>query len=242
MIAPLLLMLACDGDDEPAPSALSAQEAEAAAEALLEQQQQAPTPVPPSPSAPPPEAAAAPDGGVVAGAVEVEKLAQVVLIWEGIGNLYKNFFSDQDAVTSLAAGLGPHLADPVDVTVRYNAEDSVGDILIKLRPGQLTEPITATGDTIQLQGLAPVTTALATYRSTIASRFDFRVESFRVSLESYRGARVCQLTLAGKPPPDGRLISPCVTVNGQKQCGQPTEAGVTFSAAVASDIRACLDL
>ena len=212
---------------------------EAAAEALLEQQQ---PPTPPPASSPQPEdPTPGTDGDVAPGGAEVAELAQVVLIWEGIGNLYKNFFSDQESVTALAEGLGPHLQDPVDVTIRYNNEDSVGDILIKLRPDQLTRPVSVQGETIGLQDLAPITAALASYRSSIASRFDFRVEAFRVSLEAYRGARVCQFTIAGKPPPDGRLISPCVTVNGQEQCGQPSAEGVTFSAAVAKDIRACLD-
>ena len=162
-------------------------------------------------------------------------------MWEGISGLYKGFFSDRDAVTELAEGLGPWLESPVDVTIRYNAEDSVGDILVKLRPGQLRQPVSVDGDTIDLQGLAPVTVALAAYRSSIASRFDFRVESFRVSLESYRGARVCQLTLAGAPPPDGRLISPCVQINGQGICGQPTQEGVVFPSQSAADLAVCLD-
>jgi hypothetical protein len=201
-----------------------AAEAEAAAVALLEQ---APAP---SLSAP-----ASAEGAQIA------ELAQVVLVWEGISGLYKGFFSDTDAVTELAEGLGPWLESPVDVTIRYNAEDSVGDILIKLRPGQLRQPVLVDGDTIDLQGLTPITSALATYRSSIASRFDFRVESFRVSLESYRGARVCQLMLAGAPPPDGRLISPCVLINGEGVCGQPTQAGVIFPTPSAVALAACLD-
>lgn len=95
---------------------------------------------------------------------------------------------------------------------------------------------------IALQDLAPITTALATYRSTIAANFDFRVESFRVRLESYRGARVCQFSIAGVPPPDGRLVDPCVSINGQSVCGQPTEQGVQFPADTAASIAACLDL
>jgi len=232
--AVLALLLACDAEP-PAPQepTISPEEAEAAAEALLAQQVASePAPADPGGEAPPD---AAPAGAQVA------ELAQVVLVWEGIGPLYKNFFSTPDAVTVLAEGLGPHLADPVDVTIRYNTEDSVGDIFVRLRPDQLKRPVSTSGDEIALQDLAPITTALAAYRSQIAAQFDFRVESFRVSLESYRGARVCQLVLAGQPPPDGRLISPCVMVNNQKQCGQPKASGVSFPPGVAADVRACLD-
>lgn len=210
---------------------VSAAEAEAAAEALLES------------SSPPLEPLPVPSSSSLEAAegAQVAELAQVVLVWEGISDLYKSFFSDRDAVTELAAGLGPWLESPADVTIRYNTEDSVGDILIKLRPGQMRQPVSVDGDVVGLQGLAPITVALATYRSTIASRFDFRVESFRVSLESYRGARVCQLSLAGAPPPDGRLISPCVSINGHRVCGQPTSAGVRFPAQSAADLAACLE-
>jgi hypothetical protein len=221
----LALLLACDAEAPP-PEApvISAEQAEAQAEALLEQ---APLP---APALVPVE-----DGAVVS------ELAQVVLVWEGISALYKSFFSDPEAVTELAEGLGPHLGSPVDVIIRYNTEDSVGDIIIQLRPDQLREQVPVSGDTIQLQALAPITTAMATYRSSMAARFDVRVESFRVSVESYRGARVCQLTPAGRPPPDGRLVSPCVTINGVEQCGQPSAEGVTFTPEVAAAVRACLD-
>jgi hypothetical protein len=47
--------------------------------------------------------------------------------------------------------------------------------------------------------------------------------------------------LAGAPPPDGRLISPCVLINGEGVCGQPTQAGVIFPTPSAVALAACLD-
>ncbi|MEL6344964.1 MAG: hypothetical protein AAFV53_17735 [Myxococcota bacterium] len=226
--AALLSILACDGGAPPTPT-ITPEQAEAKAEAMLEQADD--TPTTDTPSAPP--AATSTDGG---GGEPV----QVVLVWEGISALHKGFFSDAKATAGLAQGLSGTLADPADVYIRYNSVDMVGDLRIQLRPGQLERPPKMDGDVIDLQALAPITTALASYRSDIAARFDFRIESFRVGLEAYRGARVCIFSVAGKPPPDGRLLSPCVDINGQKQCGEPTTGGVRFAADVAKDIRACL--
>ncbi len=167
---------------------------------------------------------------------------QVVLVWEGIGQLHKGFFSDQEAVTELAVDLGGHLKPPADIHIRYDSQEMIGSIRLRLAPDALVHPVIAEGNRIDLQALAPITTALAGYRSGVAARFDFRVESFKVGIESYRGPRVCAFSLAGPPPPDGKLVSPCVEINGQQQCGEATPAGVTFSTEAAEHIRACLDI
>jgi len=95
---------------------------------------------------------------------------------------------------------------------------------------------------VRLQDLAPITTALATYRSAVASRYDVRVESFHVGIESFRGAHSCIFTVTGTPPPDGRVLSPCVEIDSQQQCGEPSADGTRFSPDAAATIRTCLDL
>jgi hypothetical protein len=171
---------------------------------------------------------------------------EVVLVWEGIGSLHKGFFSNLEPYSELTADLTGHLKSPADLYIRYNSEEMLGHIRLRLAPDALTATpsaiSSATGDRIDLQALAPITTALASYRSSVAARFDFRVESFRVGIESYRGPRICIFSLAGPPPPDGTLVSPCVEINGQQQCGEATPEGVTFSKEAADHIRACLDI
>jgi hypothetical protein len=218
----LLLLAACTN----APTAEEERAAaEAAAEAIVIPDPAAPAPV--AGSAGPPEVAAEP--------------VQVVLVRDGIGQLHKGFFSDQEAVTELATDLAGHLKPPADVHIRYDSQELMGSIKLRLAPDALVAPVAASGEKINLQALAPITTALASYRSNVAARFDFRVESFRVGIESYRGHRICQLSLAGPPPPDGALISPCVDINGHQHCGESAVDGVTFSTEAAEHLRACFD-
>ena len=217
----LLLLAACTG----APTAEEERAAaEATAEALAGSADPGPSPT------------------VSAGSLDDAEPVQVVLVWDGIGPLHKSFFSDQEAVTELATDLAGHLKPPADVHVRYDSQEMLGDIQLRLAPDALVSPVAATQERVNLQALVPITTALASYRSNVAARFDFRVESFRVGIESYRGHRICQLSLAGTPPPDGTLISPCVTINGQQHCGEAAAEGVTFSQEAAAHLRACLDV
>ena len=219
----LLLLAACTG----APTAEEERAAaEAAAEALAS-----------------PENGAQPHSAEAAGPPEVAaEPVQVVLVWDGIGSLHKGFFSDPEAVTELATDLAGHLKPPADVHIRYNSQDMIGDITLRLAPDALVVPVAASQDQLNLQALSPITTALASYRSSVAARFDFRVENFRVGIESYRGHRICELGLAGAPPPDGKLISPCVDINGQQHCGEVSASGVTFSPEAAEGLRACFDV
>ncbi len=234
---------ACAGEPEAPPEPeVDPAEAIRKAEALYV--------APPAPAADPavaPAGAVAPTGAVAGdvstggGAVTAEPV-QIVFVWEGISTLYQSFFSDPEIVTDLAAGFAGEVRGPANVYVRYDSEHHRGSIRLQVRPDTLPRPPRRTGDTIALQDLAPLTTALATYRSSAASRKDLRLESFKVGLESFRGARSCIFQVAGTPPPDGRLVSPCVQINGKDRCGDPGPVGVTFPADAADDIAACLDL
>jgi len=167
---------------------------------------------------------------------------QVVLVWEGISTLHQSFFADPDIVTGLSAGLTGSVRGPANVYVRYDSTNFTGSIRLQLRPDTLVRKPRRTGDAILLQDIAPVTEALAGYRTDVASRKDYRIESFAVGVESFRGARACVFTVAGRPPPDGRLVSPCVQLNGKEYCGTPGVEGVRFPPDVADSIAACLDL
>ena len=175
------------------------------------------------------------------GAPPVEPLP-VVLVWDGIGALHRGFFSDATAVRNLGLGLAGRLAPPANVYVRYDGEEHIGQIRLQIVPETLQHPIRSSGDVVSLQDLAPLTMALARYRDEVSGRFDLRVASFHIGLETIRGARACVFGVTGTPPPDGSVLSPCVEVNGVRHCGEPAADGARFSAEVARDIRACLDL
>lgn|GEM_PF-1496621 len=165
---------------------------------------------------------------------------QVLLVWDNVGDLYQSFFSHREPVTTLSEDLTGYANGPVNVHIRWDQENFLGTIRLRILPDTLLSPDLGTGNTVPLQALAPLTTALATYRADVASRFDVRVASFKVALESFSGARHCVFPIAGKPPPDGRVVSPCIQLNGQERCGTPGPAGVEFAPNIAEDIRACL--
>ncbi len=165
---------------------------------------------------------------------------QILLVWDNVGDLYQSFFSHTEPVTRLSEDLTGYANGPVNVHIRWDQAEFLGTIRLRILPGTLVEPSLGSGPKVPLQELAPLTTALATYRADVASRFDVRVASFRVSLESFSGARHCVFPIAGKPPPDGRVVSPCVQINGQEHCGTPEADGVVFTQTVADDLRACL--
>lgn len=223
---------ACSGGppSEPVPAEPSAEVAIAQAEAQAEAQAIAAAEAQAVASATPaPKTSVAPGGS-----------PDILLVWDNVGDLYQSFFAHTGPISDLSTGLAGHANGPVNVHIRWDQEEFVGTIRLRVLPGTLIEPSLGQGELVPLQELAPLTTALAAYRSDVAGRFDVRVASFKVALESFSGARHCVFDVAGKPPPDGRLVSPCVVLNGQKRCGSAEAEGVRFSAGVAEDIRACL--
>ncbi len=216
MLAVALLLAACGGEPAP-PPAVDREQAEARA------------------------AEVAGSTGAKPAAGEASPV-EVVLVWQGIGQLHRGYFSDPDAVAALGRGLGGLVEGPANVYVRYSESERAGQIRLQLRPGTRRVPVAHDGEVIRLQDLAPVTRALAAYRKDIASRFDLRVASFDIGIESFRGAHTCVFTEAGPPVPAGEVVSPCVVVDGERVCGEAGEAGVRFPAATARTIRDCLDL
>ena len=164
----------------------------------------------------------------------------VLLVWDNVGDLYQSFFSHREPVTRLSEDLTGYANGPVNVHIRWDQSSFLGTIRLRILPDTLIEPALGTGNTVPLQELAPLTAALATYRADVSGRFDVRVASFKLALESFSGARHCVFPVVGTPPPDGRVVSPCVIINGQERCGTPGPDGVAFAEDVAADLRACL--
>lgn len=166
----------------------------------------------------------------------------VILIWEGIGNLHKGFFRDGEATTALSAGLAGTVKPPANLYVRHDNENFVGSVRLRLLPDTLALPVRRDGGLLALQDLSPIMQALAAYRTDIAQRFDVRIASFSVGIESFRGGTSCIFGVTGDAPADGRVVDPCVQVNGQARCGQPETGGVRFEPEHARAIAGCLDL
>lgn len=197
-------LLACGGAPEPELDEQQAAEAAAISQTA-----------PAEPEAPP--------------AADAE-LVPIEIKWEGVGDLYKQFFQDQPALTELSRRLAPYVEGPVQLRIHYDAEEFIGGIRVVVPPGGWVKPPSARAGVVDLQSVAPVTAALATYRDAIAASYDLRVQSlFSIGVDLFRGARLCELEPVGEPPPDGRTVSPCPVVNGEAICGTPEAGGVRFS-------------
>ena len=164
---------------------------------------------------------------------------ELEITWDGIGRLYKSFFQDREAVTELATRLGPYVKAPAQVLIRYDSEDFVGDIRLRVPPDGLVAAPREQDGVVALSDLVPIMRALAVYRDSVAGRFDIRVQSFRIGIEGFRGPRHCLAVPAGQPPPDGRTISPCVAVNGRDVCGRPEGELTRFTAADLEEVAGC---
>jgi hypothetical protein len=167
---------------------------------------------------------------------------EIVLVWHGISSLYRSFFSHREAVTPLSTALSGHVSGPANVHIRYDAEAFVGQLRLQLRPGTRVVPVPHQGSVIDLQALSGITEALGSYRRELAGRFDVRIANFDVGIEATRAATSCTFGIVGDPPADGRVLSPCVEINGKEACGQPTPTGVSFLPETAKNVRRCLDL
>ena len=166
--------------------------------------------------------------------------AQVVMIWQGISPLHKSFFLDEAAVEQLGRDLSAHVQAPANIYISFDSKWHVGRILLRLLPGTGIGLEPGDGTAMNLGVVSPVLQGLARYRSRIAARYDTRVESFHVGIDSFRGPTHCRFSATGPLPPDGTMIDGCVQLNGEDQCGVPGDAGVQYDDATAEAIRACL--
>lgn len=167
---------------------------------------------------------------------------EVKLRWSQISTLHRGFFSDPNLKATLARALAPHVNGTPEVEVGYDALTVRGWLMLKVPPGGLALQVKHTPDRIQLQDLRPLTVALDDYRLAMGSHYDLRLLNFRIKVEVRGGGRTCVFSPAGDPPPDGNVISPCVILGGQPECGDASRDGVRFSAATDAAVRGCLGL
>jgi len=168
------------------------------------------------------------------------KSDELVFVWEGIGVLHQSYFTDSTAVDNLELGLSAFSPGSELLIVRYSTEERIGELMLELTTGVLPANPNQVSNTIDLNGLVKVTKPLAAYRSEIAARFDYRIESFKIGVTFRNAGHVCSIGVSGPAPPDGSEVSPCVTVDGVRSCGDTSEQGFVFTPEVANTLRLCV--
>ncbi len=166
---------------------------------------------------------------------------QVEITWDGIGALYKGFFSSQEALTQLSLRLASHVKPPAQLRISWDQEHMLGGLRLVVPPGGFVQPPTIRDGALDLDALAPISVALAGYRDAVAGRYDIRVQSFVVGIDLYRGPAHCRVGIAGTPPPDGSELDVCLTLNGKMACGVRGPQGVRFQGKAADIVRRCFD-
>lgn len=167
--------------------------------------------------------------------------AQIVLVWEGVASLHKGFFSEPEFVHQLGRDLAGHVKPPINVYISFDSDRHVGRILVRLLPDTGMGLWKANGEGVDLTALSPVFQGLARYRSSVSSRFDTRVNAFRVGIDAYRGTQHCRFVPAGTPPPDGTVVDRCVQLNGVERCGQGEGTNLQFGKESQAAIERCLN-
>ena len=165
---------------------------------------------------------------------------RVVLVWDVISNLHRSFFLDAAALEQLGRDMAVHVKPPANIHISFDMDRHIGRIQIKLLPDTAIGLATGEGEVVNLASISPLLQGMARYRSSVAARYDTRVEAFRIAIDSYRGLTHCRFSASGPLPPDGTVVSGCVDLNGVPTCGQPVDGGLLFSAADATKIRDCL--
>ena len=165
---------------------------------------------------------------------------QVVLVWEGVANLHKGFFAHPAFVEQLGKDLAGYVAPPVNVHVSFDSNRHIGRILVRLLPDTGIDLWQGNQSEVRLSSISPVLQALARYRSSVADRFDTRVNAFHVGVESFRGTQHCRFGAAGTPPPDGSVVDRCVLLNGTDVCGVGQSKLLVFEQKAAQQIKNCL--
>ncbi len=185
-----------------------------------------PTPVPEAPPpevpAPPPPSAVPvrPDRVAVVAAPDGAAAADVELYFHGLSELYRGFFSDPAAVGALGRALGPCDDRPAPVAISWDNERRIGSISLRVASGSKCTPVLSP-DGVDLAPVVPLGVALAAYRDRLASSFDVRLASFRVSLQLVRGTQACILRAEGDHPPSGTVWSPCFGPADGSSCAAP---------------------
>lgn len=162
-------------------------------------------------------------------------------IWTGIGQLHKGFFLSTPQISALSNDLAGVVKSPATILVLFDSEEHLGHIRFVMEPGVLIRPVEMSSEGVALQSLVPITQALARYRASVAGRFDLRIGSFAVGIQSEIGGARCVFGITGPPPPDGSTISGCVVIDGSTRCGQLVGRRVHFERADHQSIAACLD-
>lgn len=152
---------------------------------------------------------------VVVGNVDA---VQLEMQFQGVSNLFRGFFLDQEVVSALAVELGACFSEQTVVLVAFDQEKHLGTITVQAEPHMLQCMAKRSGTGVDLSNLRPIGRALGNYRDGVSGKYDLRLASFHTGITLIKGMNHCQFWLGGQYPPDGSAWSRCPSISGNKTC------------------------
>ena len=144
--------------------------------------------------------------------IQSDEPIDVVFDYQTISPLMQSYFSDPKSVATLTESLryeSQPLSSPVIVRVRWIPDE------MNLGKGEVAivydRPVSSIEDT------QVVANALLRYRNYVGGAFDMRLLSFSLFIEG-QGREGCRLPLLNKSGLAQALISPCLTLDGERVC------------------------
>ena len=169
------------------------------------------------------------------GDVEVVDLA---LQFEGVGRVHRGYFRDPESLQEVGRTLVGVISPPANVHI--SASGALGGITAVVRTSDLDGPVMTVDGKIDLSLLTPITVSMAGYRELVSGKFDFRVQSFDVSVSVISDTSWCTFTATGQHPPTGAQLSQCLDVDGDEVCGVVTGSFLQLTAVDTERVSACL--
>lgn len=185
----------------------------------------------------------APRSNVIVGNGEA---VAVELQFQGVGGLFRGFFTEPELVAQLGVELGPCIEGGLAVVViTWSEETRIGTITVSAEP-EMIRCKPGGGSGLDMTPLEPIGRALANYRDAVSGRFDVRIASFRTGLKLISGMNHCAFWSGGQYPPDGSQWKRCADFAGNETC-MPGDRhdGVTtlrFGGEQGATARACFGL
>jgi hypothetical protein len=158
--------------------------------------------------------------------------------FDGVGRVHRGYFRDPETIEHVGLTLVGLIAPPANVHIK--ASGARGDITAVVTVGALSSPVMMEDGRVDLSVLTPVTVSMVGYRDQISGKFDFRVQSFGVSVSVVSDSSWCTFTATGQHPPTGEQLSECLDVDGEEVCGVVSGRFLHLSPADVERVSECM--
>lgn len=147
-----------------------------------------------------------------------EQGVSIDIAYTSIGKLHRGYFENPELTSALSVAAKSCVDDTLGMVITYDEVERTGRVVVSMLHDRLKCRAKPTADGLDVSGLTPLSTALATYRNAVASKKDIRIYGFRTGIHVRDEAGTATLWVEGQDPIDGSTFSPCAEVDGLESC------------------------